>query len=77
MTPAAYGGSPWPLIPSRLLAPVLAVHGRDRQARRAEGAPLSTWTYAGTYNATTADTQLALASAARARDHDDQADNAA
>jgi hypothetical protein len=38
---------------------------------------LSTWTYAGTYNATTADTQLALASAARARDHDDQADNAA
>jgi hypothetical protein len=34
---------------------------------------LSTWTYAGTYNATTADTQLALASAARARDHDDYA----
>src|SRR6185369_14785409 len=26
--------------PSRLLAPVLAVHGRGRQARRAEGAPL-------------------------------------
>jgi hypothetical protein len=38
---------------------------------------LSTWTYAGTGNATTADTQLALASAARAREHHDQADNAA
>ena len=38
---------------------------------------LSTWTYAGTGNATTADIQLALASAARAREHHDQADNAA
>jgi hypothetical protein len=40
VNPAAYGGSLWPLIPSRLLAPVLAVHGWGRQARRAEGAPL-------------------------------------
>jgi hypothetical protein len=38
---------------------------------------LSTWTYVGTGNATTADTQLALASAARAREHHGQADNAA
>ena len=29
-------------LPSRLLAPVLAVHGLGRQARRAEGAPLKT-----------------------------------
>ena len=28
---------------STLLAPVLAVHGRGRQARRAEGAPLKPW----------------------------------
>jgi hypothetical protein len=27
----------------RLLVPVLAVHGRGRQARRAEGAPLKTY----------------------------------
>ena len=40
VNPAAYGGSPWLLFPSRLLASVLAVHGRSRQARRAEGAPL-------------------------------------
>ena len=33
VTPAA--------LPSRLLAPVLAVHGRGRQARRAGGAPLN------------------------------------
>jgi hypothetical protein len=33
-------GEPWPLSPSQLLAPVLAAHGRGRQARRAEGAPL-------------------------------------
>ena len=32
---------------------------------------LSTWTYAGTGHTTTADTQLALASAARAREHHD------
>jgi hypothetical protein len=37
---------------------------------------LSTWTYAGTGCIATADTQLALASAARAREHRDQADNA-
>jgi hypothetical protein len=37
---------------------------------------LSTWTYAGTGHTTTADTQLALASAARAREHHDRADNA-
>jgi hypothetical protein len=30
----------WPLIPSRLLAPVLAPHRQGRQARRAGGAPL-------------------------------------
>jgi hypothetical protein len=39
-TPAAYGGSPWPFISSRLLAPGLAVHGGGRQAWRAGGAPL-------------------------------------
>src|SRR5690349_3092466 len=33
-------GHPWPLIPSRLLASALAVHGQGRQDRRAEGAPL-------------------------------------
>jgi hypothetical protein len=38
---------------------------------------LTTWTYAGTGNATTADTQLALASAAHAREHQWQADNTA
>ena len=37
----------------------------------------TTWTYAGTGNATTADTQLALASAAHAREHQWQADNTA
>ena len=30
-------------LPSRLLARVLAAHGRGRQARRAEGAPLKPW----------------------------------
>jgi len=37
---ATYGGTPWPLILSRLLASAFAVHDRGRQARRAEGAPL-------------------------------------
>jgi hypothetical protein len=39
-TPAVYGGLPWPFFRSQLLAPVLAVRGWGRQARRAEGAPL-------------------------------------
>jgi hypothetical protein len=39
-TQAAYGGSPWPLIPSRLLASVPRCSRPGRQARRAGGAPL-------------------------------------
>jgi hypothetical protein len=39
---------------------------------------LATWTYAGTgYAAATPDAQLAAASAARAREHQDQGDTAA
>jgi hypothetical protein len=39
---------------------------------------LATWTYAGTgYTTTTPDAQLAASSAARAREHDDQAATAA
>ena len=37
----------------------------------------TTWTYAGTGYTTAADAELALASAARAREHHGQADNAA
>jgi hypothetical protein len=83
-TSAAYGRSPRPLCSPRLLTPARIATSRPSGPARRRCALdesvvliLSTWTYAGTGYTTTPAAELAAASAARAREHDHQADTAA